>query len=169
MELSEAGYFSKTHGIKGALILKTYCELDVETLKAIFVEANGGKAPYFIEEVKEIQGGLILRLEGWDAVEKVKLLINKKVFVASECVLAEEESDSDWLGYELIDHKAGSLGKVENVLDNGVQLLLSLTYKGHEVILPLVDDFIEKTDEEARKIWYNAPEGLIDLYLEQGQ
>jgi 16S rRNA processing protein RimM len=38
-------------------------------------------------------------------------------------------------------------------------------YKNKEIILPLVNDFIEKIDETDRKIYYNAPEGLIDVYL----
>jgi len=33
--------------------------------------------------------------------------------------------------------------------------------------LPLADEFIEKIDENAKKIWFNAPEGLIDIYLEE--
>ena len=39
-------------------------------------------------------------------------------------------------------------------------------YKEKEIILPITDDFIEEINETTKIIKYNAPEGLIDLYLE---
>jgi 16S rRNA processing protein RimM len=39
-------------------------------------------------------------------------------------------------------------------------------YKEKEIILPLVEDFIEKIDENEKKLFFNAPEGLIDVYLD---
>ena len=47
-----------------------------------------------------------------------------------------------------------------------MQDLVSLQYNGKEVILPIVPEFIEKIDEAAKLIYYKAPEGLIEIYLE---
>lgn len=165
MELTEIGYFSKTHGIKGQLILKTERDFDPEAVKAVFIESSTGKAPYFISEIKETNTGIIVGLEEVVAVEKAKLLLGKKVFI--DATLVEEEEVSDWMGYEVIDKHHGSLGTISGSSDNGQQELINVLYKGKEIILPLVDDFIESVDEEAKKLYFNAPEGLIDLYLDE--
>src|SRR5690606_25914038 len=97
--------------------------------------------------------------------EKAKTLIRKSVFIEAKYV-EEEETDFDWIGYEVIEEKHGPLGKVNGMSDNGQQVLLSIDYKGNEVILPLVEDFIKSLDEKNKKLHYEAPEGLIDIYLE---
>ena len=166
MELSAIGYFSKTHGVKGHLILREEKDFHLENLKAVFIESSTGKAPHFISEIKESNMGLIVLLEDVDAIEKAKLLIGKKVFIDTQ-LLNEEEEEFDWLGYELIDKTYGSLGNITEVTNNSQQILLNLKFKGKEIILPLVEDFIEKIDEKAKKLFFNAPEGLIGVYLDE--
>lgn len=163
MELTGIGYFSKTHGVKGQLILKTERDFDPEAVKAVFIEGPTGKAPYFISEIKESNNGLIVSLEDVLVIEKARLLLGKKVFI--DAALVEEEDQSEWLGFEVIEKQHGSLGIILSSSDNGSQELINVLYKGKEVILPLVDDFIERIDEEAKKLYFNAPEGLIELYL----
>jgi 16S rRNA processing protein RimM len=165
MDLTQVGYFSKTHGVKGQLILKADKEFFTDELKALFVESPTGKAPYFVSEIKQTNIGLIISLEDITAIEKAKLLLGKAVFIDT-ALLEEEEEGFDWIGYELIDRTQGSLGTISGVSDNGSQVLLSIQYKGKEVLLPLVEEFIEKIDEKERKLFFNAPEGLIDLYLD---
>ena len=164
MDLKEIGYFSKTHGIKGHLILKSELDFYFENVNACFIDLAGSKAPYFIAEIKENDRGFIVLLEDVDAINKAKPLVGKKIFIDSKYVPEQEES-INWIGYELIDKNFGSLGNITEVNDNGVQILVSINYKDKEIILPLVDDFIEEIDEEAKQINFNAPEGLIELYL----
>jgi 16S rRNA processing protein RimM len=163
MNLSEIGYFSKTHGIKGHLILKSDIDFDIEDLTSLFVDIAGGRAPYFIAEITEVRGDLRVLLEDIDTVEKARSLVGKKVFINSDFVT--EEEGEDLIGYELIEKKLGSLGKITEVNDNGAQILVSIIYKEKEVILPLVEDLIESVDQQEKKIVYNAPEGLIEMYL----
>jgi hypothetical protein len=33
----------------------------------------------------------------------------------------------------------------------------------------MVDDFVEKIDEAEKKIFFNAPQGLIDLYIAESK
>jgi len=165
MELSVIGYFTKTHGVKGHLVLKDEANFVLEGLNAIFLESATGKAPYFIEEAKETNNGIILKLEELDSVEKAKKFIGKEVFIESRFV-EEEELEQNFVGFELIDKTLGSLGKITNVSHNGLQDLIVLVYQGREVILPLVEEFVEKIDEENRTIFYNAPRGLVEVYLE---
>lgn len=164
MDLGEVGYFSRTHGLKGHLILKQNNSILSPTVKAVFVEINGSKAPYFITEVKGSGNNMVLGLEGIETLEQAKPLIGKKI-LAELKYIEEGLTTNIWLGYEVIDRAKGSLGTVEAVSDNGQQIILSLKYNSKELLLPLVEDFIKKLDEKGKKIHYEAPEGLIDLYL----
>lgn len=164
MDLSVIGYFSKTHGVKGQLIIKADKDFITEDVKAIFIETSTGLAPYFVKALSPNNSGYIIELEDINAIEKAKLLIGKQVFISTE-LIEETEEDFNWLGFEVIDNKHGVLGTVFNVSDNGHQELLSIMYKEKEIILPLVEDFIEKIDENEKKLFFNAPEGLIDVYL----
>ncbi len=165
MTLAQLGYFSRTHGTKGQLILKLSADFESDDVKALFIEVGGSKAPYFIQDIKNLGADLIVLLEDVDTIEKAKILLNKTVWIDSQYVM--EEAEDDWIGFELIDKQHGSLGKVLSVSDNGSQVLWHFNIKGKEVILPMVEDFIESMDEREKKILYNAPEGLIDVYLEE--
>ena len=165
MDLSFIGRFSKTHGLKGHLILTEEAGFDPQELKVLFVDSATGKAPFFISEIRESGQGLLVKLEDIDSVERAKTLVNRQVYTDSK--LVEEEQEEELIGYELIDYQHGSLGKILAVSHNGSQDLVSLNYKGKEVILPLVDEFIEQINEDKQTIIYNAPEGLIDLYLSE--
>jgi 16S rRNA processing protein RimM len=162
-QLSHIGYFSKTHGVKGHLILKEAHEFLYEGLKVFFIDMPVGRAPFFIKYLKPSNKGLIVGLEDIDSVEKAGSVLNRKVYV--DASLLVEEDNFTWVDFELIDKHHGSLGMILEENDNGHQVLLTLLFKGKEIILPLVDEFIEKVDEKAKKIFYNAPEGLIDIYL----
>jgi len=165
MNLLESGYFSRTHGTKGQLVFKTFVAFEPEEVKVLFVELSGSKAPYFVEDFKMAASDLVISLEGIDNPEKAKTLVNKKVFLEESLVLPETEQEL--LGYVVQDVLKGVLGEVKAISENGAQQLLHLNYKGKEVILPLVEDFIEAIDDEKREIRYMAPEGLIELYLEE--
>ncbi|MBL7921049.1 MAG: 16S rRNA processing protein RimM [Bacteroidia bacterium] len=164
MELESIGYFSKTHGVKGHLIIKADKDFFIEDVKAVFIETPTGMAPYFIKTFSENNNGFIIELEDVDAIEKAKTFIGKQVHISAD-LIDEAEADFDWIGYEIIDKTYGSLGEVFSTSDNGQQVLVTVKFKEKEVILPLVDDFIEKIDETEKKLFFSAPEGLIDVYL----
>ena len=165
MELAEVGYFSKTHGIKGQLLLKLYKDFDPSAVKAIFVDQHGSKAPYFLSAFQVTSHGLLLSLEDIVTVEKAQTLLRKQVFIDAS-LLEEDDDEENLVGYSVEDKHFGALGKVTEVTENGAQEILHLSFKDRELMLPLVDEFVEEIDDENKIIRYKAPEGLIDLFLE---
>ena len=154
------------HGVKGQLVLKLTAEVKEEA-SVLFIEASGNKVPYFIEDWKETPGGSILRFEDVDDVDKARALCGKKVYADSGMVIEEEEA-FNWLGFQIHDEKYGDLGAVVSVSHNGYQDLLHLQFRGKELLLPVVDDFIIEMKEEEKRMRYKAPEGLIEVYLDEG-
>jgi 16S rRNA processing protein RimM len=55
---------------------------------------------------------------------------------------------------------------INEILKTPQQLLASLTYQGHEVLIPLAEALITGINVARKEIEMSLPEGLIDLYLE---
>jgi 16S rRNA processing protein RimM len=168
MNTEEIGYISKTHGLKGHVILRLneLVRIDDEAIKSIFLELNGSQVPYFIEECRPNNAGYILKLEMIDVVETSKKLIGKKAFALSDFILEEEESLNEFIGYTIIDSKLGNIGTIADVDEKTDNVIIKVIHKsGKEIILPFNDDFIIEIDDDLKTIEFDAPEGLIEMYL----
>jgi 16S rRNA processing protein RimM len=168
MNTEEIGYISKTHGLKGHVILRLneLVRIDEEAIKSVFLELNGSQVPYFIEECRPNNTGYILKLETIDMVDTSKKLIGKKAYALTDFILEEEESLNEFIGYSIIDSKLGNIGVISDVdekTDNVIVKVIHAT--GVEIILPFNDDFIIEIDDDLKTIEFNAPEGLIEMYL----
>jgi len=168
METEEIGYISKTHGLKGHIILRLneLINIDEEAIKSIFLDINGSQVPYFIEECRPNNTGYIVKLETIDTVDTSKKLIGKKAFALPDFILEEDESLKEFIGYSIIDSKLGNIGNIVDVdekTDNPIIKVIHPT--GVEIILPFNDDFIIEIDDDLKNIAFNAPEGLIEMYL----
>jgi 16S rRNA processing protein RimM len=169
MNTQEIGYISKTHGLKGHLILRLneLVRIDEEGIKSIFLELNGSQVPYFIEECRPNNAGYIIKLETIDVVETSKKLIGKKAFAVTDFILEEEESLKEFIGYTIIDSKLGNVGIISDVDEKTDNVIIKVMHpSGKEIILPFNNDFIIEIDDDLKTIEFNAPEGLIEMYLQ---
>jgi 16S rRNA processing protein RimM len=164
VELLEWGYFSRTHGLKGELLLRASRQANIRKIRTVFVEMAGSKAPHFVTSLRESEKGIIVAMEDVSSVSAAGKLAGKKVFVQSE-FLREEKKDNDLSGFELIDEQLGSLGRIGSVEETGAQVLVSLQHKGREILLPLADALVKKIDKKKKIVYYAAPPGLIEIYL----
>lgn len=166
------GKIVATHGLKGGLIL-SHIVGDSKWLKkgsALFVEMNKGSyIPYFVADFK-VSGNdgdeYIVTVEDIDKVETAKRLVGKQAYVNEDILSGyTDQSPLLWIGFALTDKHAGPLGDVEDVLQTGTQWLAKLTYKGKEVLIPLIEQTIESIDIKKKTIKTNLPEGLLEVYL----
>lgn len=168
MNTQEIGYISKTHGLKGHVILRTNdgLDIDAEIIKSVFLELNGSQVPYFIEECRPNNTGYILKLETIDTIDTSKKLIGKKAFSLPNFVVEDEDSLSEFIGYQIIDHKLGNIGIISDMDDKTDNVIARIIHpSGKEIILPFNDDLIDEIDDDAKTISFSAPEGLIEMYL----
>lgn len=79
--------------------------------------------------------------------------------------LIEDADDlPDWEGWRVEDARAGFVGEVAALDDRAMQPLLVVRRPdGRETLVPLVDEFVEAVDEDARAIRLSCPDGLLDL------
>lgn len=169
MKTEEIGYISKTHGLKGHVILRLneLVNIDEEGIKSIFLELSGSQVPYFIEECRPNNTGYILKLETIDHVDTSKKLIGKKAFALTDFILQADDSVSEFIGYTIIDSKLGNIGIISDVDEKTDNVIIKVIHTtGAEIILPFNDDFIIEIDDDLKTIEFNAPEGLIEMYLQ---
>jgi len=169
METEEIGYISKTHGLKGHVILRLneLINIDEEAIKSIFLDINGSQVPYFLEECRPNNTGYIIKLETIDSVDTSKKLIGKKAFALTDFILENDESLKEFIGYAIIDTKLGNIGNILEVDEKTDNAIVKVIHpSGVEIILPFNDDFIIEIDDDLKTIEFNAPEGLIEMYLQ---
>lgn len=163
MKLKSIGYFSKPHGLKGHLILFTELEFKKKP-EVIFIEQNGSQAPYFVEEFKSFNNGFLVKLETINEINAATVLKNKQVLTEEKYVIKEKEFE--FLNYTLIDELKGEVGKIEGLEGNDANPLLRVMAGEKEILLPFSEEFIVKAVKAKKQLFYRAPEGLIEMYLE---
>lgn len=66
-----------------------------------------------------------------------------------------------------MDASKGPIGKVTGgVNDSTSQAILLVAQGDKEILIPITDAILTKVDRENKTVHIDAPEGLIDLYLE---
>lgn len=138
--------------------------------KTMFLEIEGGLVPFFVETIRQKDSNNILVVfEDYATPDKAQKLVGQRVYLPSE-QLTELEEDQfyfhDIIGYTVIDSRVGELGAIAQVLDAPEQELLQVFYKGKEVLIPLVDEFIVRVNKRGKQLFMDLPDGLIDLYLD---
>lgn len=167
METTEIGYISKTHALKGQVVLRLNEHIDIEeNLKSIFLEINGSQVPYFITECTLANQGYIIKIETIDNVDLAKKLVGKKAFVLPEFIIENEDSLQEFVGYTVLDTTHGNIGIINQVDEKTENITITVIHQtGKEIILPFNDDLISSIDDELKQIKFDAPEGLIEMYL----
>ena len=67
-------------------------------------------------------------------------------------------------GWSVFDAHAGFVGRIIELRDMPGQVMLVVSAQdSREILIPLVSEFIERIDEEAREISLNLPRGLLEL------
>ena len=140
----------------------------LDGIKAIFLETSLGKfIPYFISTAKaKNQDEMLISLEGVESPEKAKSLLRKKVWLKEEEVkkTAALNAAISLLGFMVFDKKK-LLGKVLEVIEQPLQILLRIEVDKKEVFVPINESTLIGIDHKKEKIEVDLPDGLLDIYL----
>ena len=75
-----------------------------------------------------------------------------------------DEAD-ELIGYAVIDVEKGAIGVVTGVMETAQHPILEIDNKGTQILVPWVEAIVKDVDDGARVIKIEAPDGLIDLYM----
>lgn len=163
------GFFRKTHGVHGDLILEfeENFEFSVEDANRFFVELEGLLVPFFLmKDGLRFRGSnsAIVRLEGVVTEKYAKGLVGNSVYLFETEIVdeIEESPESKFEGYLVVDQTIGKIGKISNIDNFSGNIVITVEFKGEELLIPFNDEFLIKEDEANKTITLNLPEGLIE-------
>ena len=136
---------------------------DVKKVKQFFVEINQTPTPFFVTEIKASGKNLILTFDSITTIEAAQKIINCGVWLEEKSI-KKQVSAKDLGGYLLNDKNKGNLGAINGLIDLPGQQMLSISINEQEVLLPFTDDLVIKIDHKTKTIFYDTPDGLIDIY-----
>lgn len=168
-EVFKIGQFAKPHGIKGELSLVTNSDvLDDAEDPYVVCDFDGILVPFYVEEYRYKSDTVTLvKLEDVNTEQDARTFVNKEVFYPLDAVDEDDlVGDMTWdsfIGYTVIDELHGELGKITDVDESTINVLLSIDRDGEELLIPAAEELITDADHEARTLTVSLPEGLLDI------
>ena len=169
-EYFKIGKFVAAFGVKGELILEHNLgkKTSLKGLQAIFIEDKKNSfLPWFIQTAKiKSDNEVYVTLEGIATREAAIRITQKDVWLpeADFKKFAAVSAPVNLLGYMIIYNKS-SLGPVLEVIEQSHQFLCRLEINSKEVLIPLNESTLQKTDHKNRQVFVTLPDGLLEIYL----
>ena len=168
------GKITKPFGVKGQVVMF----LDVDTpddyagLDSVLVEGKGGVlVPYFIEALNLNGNKAIVTFEDLTPQES-HALVGHDLYLPLDLLpklTGNKFYFHEVTGFHVVDDEKGDIGTIQSIIDYPAQPLFQIDNNGTEILIPVIDQVIQKVDRDQRTIFISAPNGLIDLYLQEGE
>lgn len=165
------GFISKTHGIKGEVVISLLVDEDsvYKKMESVFVEINQQLVPFFIQSISIHKNLAIVKLEGLTSIDQAKEYVKSSVYLPIS-FLPELDNKKiffyEVIGFEVNDKHYGMIGVVESVLEFPGQKVLQIRHPNKiELLIPARNEFIVNVDRKNKCLSIDAPDGLIDVYL----
>ena len=164
----KAGNISKPNGLQGKvnLILNPEAGKHIEIDNPLFILLDGQRVPFFVEEYDQVRADLaIIKFEFIEDLDTARKLTGCEVFLDSnqEYPLEKSSDYTTLIGYQASDQILGPLGPVKDYIDHKMNPVFLIDYKGEELIVPAVDQFIDQIDHKGQSVRFVLPEGLTSL------
>ena len=167
-ECEKIGFFRKAHGVHGSVVLEfeSQFEYSVEEASRFFVELEGLLVPFFITEDGfrfTTAKAAIVNFEWVESEKYAKRLIGSSVYLLKDEIIDEPEEREELLvGFLLIDKNLGEIGMIEQMDDYSGNIVLTVNYRGNEILIPYNGAIAVAMDENLKTLTLNLPEGILD-------
>ncbi|WP_207496410.1 ribosome maturation factor RimM [Aridibaculum aurantiacum] len=164
------GKIAGSHGLTGEVVLEHALgkRSDLKGLQTIFIEERKDSfIPYFIETGKvKNETETYLKLEGINTKESARRINQRNVWLlkADFDKVVGKASAISMLGYKMIND-GEHIGDVTEVIEQPMQVLCKIIYKGNEALIPIHQDTLRKIDQKKKEVHVSLPEGLLELYM----
>jgi len=168
-EYFSVGKFAATFGVAGELVLKHALgkKTDLKGLETLFVEDRKDSfLPYFLDYAKgKTHDETLVKLEGIDSKERAQLLTRKEVWLLQKDFeqFTDAAAPLSLLGFMMIN-EGEPIGEVLEVIEQPLQVLCKIMYKGNEALIPIHEETLDEIDKENREVHVTLPDGLLDIY-----
>lgn len=164
------GEILRPHGIRGELRMRVMTDYPerIASMEQVWLsedETGNNAAAYPLESSRLHQNYALLKLIGIDDRTHAEKLRALYVFVEFDQAVPLEEGEFylfELLGLQVVTVEGETLGELIEVIETGandVYVIQSETYG--EVLIPVIDSVIVKTDIDGGRITVDLPEGLL--------
>jgi 16S rRNA processing protein RimM len=163
------GKVKKTQGVTGEIIIELVQGIrfdDKVPEWMLFRKPNEAGIPKKVEKSLLRNQSLLLKMEGISSMEIAKQFIGNEVLCDENLLEKANEFQEIEEGYIANDKTHGNFGTIKSVIQSAGQLILSIEHpSGKEILFPFHEDLMISIDRPNKIIYLEAPEGLIELYL----
>ncbi len=163
------GKILKLHGFNGHFLLKTLAFLKPKLKKSepVFLEIDGILVPFFVLDFSHSHGDAqILLLEDINSEILAREYLGCEVYMPlhqKQNVPQKEGDLNNLLGYKLLDQNNVEVGRVEEIIEIPQNNLFRVLAGKREYLLPANKKLILEVDKIKKEIYYDLPEGLLDI------
>lgn len=172
-ECFSLGKITKPHGLKGEVTI--WLDVDVPEnyigLEGLFLEIKGQLVPFIIQELQVRGKKSIVKFEDINSIEATESIIDAQAYLPIKKLpklKGKKFYYHEVIGYLLYDKNSDKeLGELKAIYESTGQDLFAVDIDESEVLIPIVDNFLESIDHETKRITVSLPDGLLDIYLNQ--
>ena len=160
---------SRKFSFKGEIVLQVNPELNTfpKQIKSVFVEFQQKRIPFFIASTKPHKKNSIrIKFEDVSTEQEAEQLVKHDVYIlTSEIDLDEEFSLKDLVNFTAYDENHEPIGEIVNLNTSTPQAFFEIESKRKQILIPANEDWIVEINEDQKKIFFELPEGLLDLFI----
>ena len=147
------GKYVNTHGIKGEIrILSDFSRKDLIFKPKFKLYINNKE--FIVKSYRKHKNYDMITFEGINSINDIEYLKGNNVYIRRDDI--NEFIDEDL--YKYLISVNSKLYKIKNILMNNFQKILVLE---NDKMVPYVDDFILKKDDEKKIIYMDLPNNLL--------
>ena len=165
-EYLECGKIANTHGVRGGLIIESWCDSPevLAALKTVYTEKSGLYTQVNVIKSSVYKGRVLAEIEGVDSLEKAAALKNTVLFAKRDDLPLAEGNFfvQDLIGltvYEIDTDKV--YGKLSDVISGAASDIYEVENERGKFLIPVVSEFVKEIDLE-RGIFIKAIEGMFE-------
>lgn len=170
MSMIQVGRLGKLHGVQGAFRLQMEEEGFLECLletPVVFLEKNGQKLPFFIDQIQENGPHLLIFFEEIEDREAGLPYVNCALFLRETDIPDDFFRDQGLtygflVGFTFVDQTSGFEGTVTAVEDYPQQEIAVVEKEGEEWLVPLNEQLFDTIDRNTKRVTMNLPSGLFE-------
>ncbi len=160
------GVLTKLKGFKGEIHFKAEAFIeDAHEIATIYLQIGKHLAEYKVEKLSLNGEKGVVKFEGISTEADAQSLLKFQMYLPSADFpdVNDDGNVLELLNYKVYDKDAGYLGEVTEINDSTAQTLITIKNNRSEVLIPLVDEFIDSIDAEKKEIHVSVPEDLLRL------
>ncbi len=166
------GFISKKIGFRGKISIKINIgnPKDYLNIDFIYVDIDNQLIPYKVDSCI-VKKNIFLEVKLKEIINEsvASSLVKRDVFLNKSTFQNTEKNRSNYqklVSYTVLDLQKNKIGLITDLINLKFQSLIIVNNeKKDEILIPLVEDFIEKIDEKNKILTLNLPEGIINLNL----